>query len=644
MKKQIGLTIMRCQPPHKGHVELIDSLREITDKVYVFITGNKVKTVNPFSYETRVNILTASLSTKNKSPVEFIKVENRPGHIPSLIKDFVKEKNVEYIFSIGSDRIDKFSEQLSDYEHDILNDISIIPHEYVVDNNSKQRINGTYIRELIVKDEKEKVKRLLSSNIKSKQFDTFYKQLRYELSKIKVLHGDNVEQLKSIPHLKDLNNDEFNNWLVKILYYLGKNQGLEISEKIDGTLQCSFGVQDDKFYISPKSNVLYFSEDGCKYDSQRTVFKLLKKFENQIKENFSIELSKDEIVYPQFFIEVLQSPIPNVIEYENNMLVFYKVSANGFPVKYEKEREIITSFLKLIPSSRQVNSETWYFVDKPIIKASDIEAQKRFVLISMLTTMFVLKDNIDVKNDVYEILKLQLGVDEKSLLGGNNSFMEGVVIKDTVSGEMVKIQNEEMFRTTQDYLWHWRHLLGKGYTPYKSTKFIPGIEFNLYKNLSALFKFKLLFSKHLALSAVKKFIQNEDSTSYKSKNTFIDAMLLKYIYQNDLFSDYKTTDDGIELFSLYYQIALNDVIKLNEEWTAFKNSEDKFIEIKNRKIEFDQYNEEKTDREFIDKLTEYADIIRKIDKVDKSKLHSNLKLVSLLKLSLGKENLLKQLK
>lgn len=449
-----------------------------------------------------------------------------------------------------------------------------------------------------------------------------------------------LEQLKGIKHLNKVSYEEFKQWMYDLSYYSLTGDGLEISEKIDGNIQVSFGILNDKFYISPKANEIYYSEDECKYEIQKKAFKVLSRFEKKIRDNFIILYEKDvvqekhglqmfdasgDILFPQFFAEILYTPIPNVTEYGKNMIIFYKASLLN-KITYDLESSLIDMLLKLLPKTTMMNGETWHFYKKPILD------YKLFEVVEYYTQLLNYTDEEDVNKNIQNAICNNIRervVEQLSpKYGKKRGIIEGVVIKNKKTGQIVKVTSDK-FKSESDRLWKYRQLLGKGYTPYDSDTFLPGIEFEFYKQIANITSIKSLWNKYFGLRHVLKNIK-VNKVNYKSLNTALDAALLRYIYENKLFQGIKDKDKACEVVIALIGDVFNKINKLNEEW-------DKESEL------FDDYNIERTDNELINRTEQFIDLYINLEKISKSKLSDDFKLVYILKIVLGKKELMRKL-
>lgn len=197
---QVGVTIGRFQPFHKGHAEIIRGLAKKFDKVIVIVAGNTRDKKNPFSLETRMELMQKSLPDV-MSKVEIHKAEyggKGSGYIPGVLSDIVKDKrsSVEADTAIhilvGPDRVGEIQKQLDhaklakEQGTELLFDpnlaeLNTLPG--VKNDDDTDRISGTKVREALVADQKDVVKAMMDPHLVSNpaDFEGLYVKMRSEL-------------------------------------------------------------------------------------------------------------------------------------------------------------------------------------------------------------------------------------------------------------------------------------------------------------------------------------------------------------------------------------------------------------------------------------------------------------------------------
>jgi hypothetical protein len=632
--KEIGLTVGRFQPPHRGHIEIIKEIlsAKYIDLLYIFITGNKHSIDNPLDFETRSNIILSCLTDSEKKRVKLVKAKD--GLIPNLVKENVPDydKALGIHLIVGRDRADDFIDQIERFNMDDIIDVNWIDD---VKYNG-YRISGTMLRESIIKGSKSFIQQLLYQDFKPKAFDIFYNKMRREIGRFTKLEGDTTEQLKSIKHLKDLKYDEFVKWITEIIYWTSVGENVEASEKLDGSAQISFGIKAGKFYTSPKANEIHYDADSYQHESHKKAHQVLEKLEPWIrcivlnpdkKGGFIIERHPpdkipEEAIYPQYFTEVLYTKIPNVIEYGSNRLVFYKVSVNGFHLPDLESKVIDALFLPgTIPKFKIIDGERWYFSRKPIVDKDMFNNLLRSYDAPLYnaTVFIALESQGKVDEDRRQKIKEYTynGIVEKVVkkltpkFGAAGSFIEGIVLKDVKTGDMVKVTDDETFGETSRRYWKYRDQLNKQLEP------------ELYKDIALLTGVKSLFRRHLGTAHIAKKIQEhklvETAGEFKSTNTYLDSLLLRYIYKEALFSGIEDKNDAVGVVIAHLHDHLQAVLTLYDEWS------------KDKKEALPDLIIERTEKEFMEHIERYSNLMKKFSKFQKSKMTNDFKLVSILK-------------
>jgi cytidyltransferase-like protein len=196
----VGVTIGRFQPFHKGHAKMIRDLAQKFTKVLVLIAGNKIDKRNPFSYDLRLDLMKKSLpEILNK--IEFHKAEiegKGSGFVPGILSDIAINKksslNADTAFHIlvGPDRVQEMKKQFESakkYKEE-GNELFFDPNLAVVteipgvkEDGDTDRISATQVREALLKDDKETVKKLMDAHLVSNpaDFEDLYVRMRKEL-------------------------------------------------------------------------------------------------------------------------------------------------------------------------------------------------------------------------------------------------------------------------------------------------------------------------------------------------------------------------------------------------------------------------------------------------------------------------------
>lgn len=193
----VGVTIGRFQPFHKGHADLVRKLTNQFDKVIILVAGNDdSKEENPFSYETRVELMMKSLrDVVPKLEVHKAEFQGKDsGYIPGIVSDIVDDTkssiNHENAINIlvGSDRFASFTKQI---EHAKENPDKISIDPFLINIQQLPRTNeedvagysSSKIRKALLDNDKATVEKMLDPHVTSDQssFDNIYTDLRDEL-------------------------------------------------------------------------------------------------------------------------------------------------------------------------------------------------------------------------------------------------------------------------------------------------------------------------------------------------------------------------------------------------------------------------------------------------------------------------------
>lgn len=193
----IGVTIGRYQPFHKGHADLVRKLAGRFTKVIILIAGNNNdKEENPFSYESRIELMKKSLrDIEPKIEIHKAKFNGKSsGYIPGIISDIIndtkssiKPENAINIL-VGEDRFDEFSKQIEQAKanpdkfniNPSLINIQKLPR---TNEDEVSGYSGTKIRQALMKNDKATVEKMLDPLVTSDPagFDNIYAELRDQL-------------------------------------------------------------------------------------------------------------------------------------------------------------------------------------------------------------------------------------------------------------------------------------------------------------------------------------------------------------------------------------------------------------------------------------------------------------------------------
>lgn len=670
----IGILIMRAQPPHKGHIAMVETLRKMqVSKVMVFLTGNNHKEDrNPFSFSLRKKFIEDCLDkNRNLSPVEIFPSDT--GYLINVVKNNIINYNrYKYICLVGNDRAEKFKTHLQGI-HSF--DIDLLKIEDVVYDN--KRISGTDIRNLIIQDEKEKVKELCCASLLStRKFNSYYNEFRKGLGLYFPLQGNILHQLTHIEKLNEIKSFEY--FIDKLLLYQYNGKGLEVSEKMDGCCQVSFGIKDDKLYISPKGKEIFYSEEECTYDIFKEVFRIIKSLETELRslyvvpkndeyitENFktnNVSLIPKNAIYPQYFAEIIHKEYPNVIRYYNkNYLVFYNVFLNGYNIPDNNIRDFfILNLIDRIGRTKKFESVLWNFEKKNIID------HKLFKNVDILTPKILYTDEklkVEnrkelVRNKLYDDIVNVVVRNINSNFASRNIQIEGIVIEDLKTGKLTKVTDSVFYKKASDFIWNYRERVLDGYTPIDG-EFIPGFRMQFFKSIAKLTGIKPLHSKNLGkkyiIDRIKKIKENYSviirpnnesdlfllsKVASKSKNTQLNFYLKEFLKKENISTDKEEFINNIE-----YLISekIIQIIELKEEW---KNSPRELLLEDNNikyKVVIDDVIENKTNSIINLEANWYIDLVDNITGFKKyvDKLNKEDQYIFTLKIILNKCNLMK---
>lgn len=185
---QVGVTLGRFQPFHRGHAAVVRDLTKKFDRVIIFVAGNNGDKKNPFSYQTREDMIKRSL------PDVVSKIEIRPatfqgkssGYLPGILSDVVKtgesslKPDTAFQVVVGQDRVAEIKAQFERAKtaQEAGTELPFDPSAVTVgsianvkNDDDAGRISGTQVRDVIAKGDKESFKKLVDPHLVSNPSD-----------------------------------------------------------------------------------------------------------------------------------------------------------------------------------------------------------------------------------------------------------------------------------------------------------------------------------------------------------------------------------------------------------------------------------------------------------------------------------------
>tara|TARA_Y100000310_G_scaffold309002_1_gene352670 strand:- start:546 stop:2660 length:2115 start_codon:yes stop_codon:yes gene_type:complete len=627
MAKRIGVTIGRYHPFHKGHEAIIRKLSKDYDKVYVFIAGNKSGKKNPFPFAIRKRII--NLSLKGAGNVKFLMAVKTDddgrikgtGYVPDLIQRLKLNPKDSLDVLVGNDRFAGFKANIENEKSSLplpLKQINVVRMPNVsVDNDTSVRISGTEVRSHLLAGNKEEVRKRMSSNLAG-DFDEVYDKLRKYLGKYYHLHesiklvteAEALAVLKGIAHLEDLSPFAFIKFLEK-WQNMEITGGLEISEKVDGSAQISFGTSSGKLYAKSKYGKPIMSPSAWPslyyYDALRNAHYALDAVKNKIgmlklipnlknPDGYDIVIDKKkykDAIYPQYFCEVLWTQVPNSLEYGDNILMIYGVKVEGSHVSSSSfEKKVLDQLLAITGKSVTAKGAKWRLENKIVLSKSQfqidtkVEYRKLKDILKDLKNQEVLlkraKTSAEKKarasllkkiKKIQEQLKVKFLATLRSMdptFGKEGGTIEGIVIKDLESGAMVKVVDKDVFTTINSYFWHYRELLGKGLKIGEEWKVGVGtqLKYDMAEQVFGVPAFKTPSAAPFIKNRITKY---KTPKELQSPNAQFNWRLYEFLKKETAISK-KSSSQMLSEMVAVIDNALRSIEKLQKEWDKQKKS------------------------------------------------------------------------
>ena len=221
---------------------------------------------------------------------------------------------------------------------------------------------------------------------------------------------------KGIPHIGDLKDQKFWEFIDAL-----RSHDAEVTEKLDGSAFMEFGLKDGKVWAKSKNYGPVM--DSRDWPTSRAVTTLQ-------RAHRALEQQAEGIMdhWPEgassVTCELLDGPVPNVIEYGPNAIVLHNTS--------EEFKHL----------ARSVKLEGWELRTVPL---------KGHIFHESINDL----SRSEVQHRMYEVVRSLV-----SSFGGQ--MVEGVVIRNKETNEMTKVVDKKMFTEYNKCMWRYRELLTKG--------------------------------------------------------------------------------------------------------------------------------------------------------------------------------------
>lgn len=278
------------------------------------------------------------------------------------------------------------------------------------------------------------------------------------------------ELSRGMAHIDDLKPEEFLKFLEKYRD-LPLKGGLEISEKVDGSAQMSFGGSGGKVWTKSKHGTVKTDPsqypDGQMYQAVKRAHMALSPLGGSIPEGMT------------FISDVLWTRIPNSIEYGDNRIIVHGVFSQGKQIPAEEQKRIVDELAAEVPLSD--DEENWKLEFKRTLDPAEVMVDVKTEYESLAQIYDELKKLIldklkaagkgPYKEALAKFQAVQSAVKKKlvsqlrkqsSAYGPKGGDVEGLVFRDLDSGAMTKLVDKEYFTKLNQFLWHYRELLDKG--------------------------------------------------------------------------------------------------------------------------------------------------------------------------------------
>lgn len=270
-----------------------------------------------------------------------------------------------------------------------------------------------------------------------------------------------------IPHIELLP-------LHKLLRVLSHLDEYNISQKIDGS-QLLFGIDEHGFYTSreTKGGTRIYNVDDYPIKFSTTYMRAA---HVALQHILPVLTMAGLAIGDQVESEVLYGELPNAVPYlpDINRVVFLRSTAGNIDIDVlHKVCNDITAIVKLVAPvtynaqdiATAPEETKWVFSKNPDIEPVDDLSSILLPYVSLLGEFKGSKSAAtSLINDIKGVLLCKLVHGTDSVFGptsANGGWIEGVVLRHKVTGEQVKIVDNEIFGTIRNFLWNTRNSLSK---------------------------------------------------------------------------------------------------------------------------------------------------------------------------------------
>lgn len=388
---------------------------------------------------------------------------------------------------------------------------------------------------------------------------------------------------KSIPHLEDLKPEQFARFVEAL-----KAGNVEISEKLDGSARISFGFGGGTLWVASKNRPrVYEAKMWGTNASSRAIMAAhlaLESASSELRGGWPMGLEA-------LVAEVLHTPVPNTIEYGPDAIV---VHGHVGSVSEEQVRAFVESIGKV---------GGWQLAYKSLVDPKVLPN---------------LSDGLAPNHVAQRIVESFKGIQPR--FGPVGGEIEGLVFRNRLTNEMVKVVDRESFTKLNRFLWHYRERLERGVKTEQGV-WQPGVTAG-FRNALAEQVFQHPTLKSPVISSRIIALKREN----------LDRTLAEYIKKNSL-----APAGFLERASAALQKTTESFVALGQEWFARRN-EDIVVEIKGKRRSMHNLQKERTDAAFWDTARYLKSTRESLEKIKEMKGELTQK-TALLKMFLGPNRL-----
>lgn len=393
--------------------------------------------------------------------------------------------------------------------------------------------------------------------------------------------GETRPPLKKIEHLDALKPEQFARFLEA--YVAGR---LEVSEKVDGSAQVSFGSLNGRLWTQTKNGVKRFSAGDY---PDRPAYRAVKRA-HEVLSRYPTNVAGRIPEGATFVADVLHTAVPNTIEYGKERIVVHGVNVGGRSLSTEAARRVVEDLASMAGG---MVDEDMTLEFKRVLTKEELALD--------LSEELVYLHHQDARPAVHRKLLWRLE-ELSSAYGPAGGVMEGLVFFDPSSGLITKVVDREGFTKLNKFMWNFRERLGRGVK--QGGVWRPGVVGHLRSDLAE----RVLGSKEIKSPGFVAKLSGLASRCTFPQEAVSRRQRLDHVLKTWLDSQGVAESLVKPVTDRVATEAFVRFDKLKREWTRAK-ADEVFVEVKGRRHVMHPLIVKRTDEAFLQSARELVDVL-----------------------------------